>query len=89
MEGAMSYVEFIWDLEDDPRGNVAHIAEHDLSKEDVEYVVCNPAKTGTSRSSGRPMAYGHTEWGAYIAVVYEEVDVDVVYPVTAFELEEE
>jgi hypothetical protein len=35
------------------------------------------------------MAYGYTEWGAYIAVVYEEVNEDVVYPVTAFELEED
>ena len=85
----MSYIEFIWDLDDDPRGNVAHIAEHGLSKEDVEYVMCNPTKTDTSRSSGRPIAYGYTDWGAYIAVVYEGVDVDVVYPVTAFELEEE
>lgn len=85
----MSFIEFIWDLDDDPRGNVAHIAEHDLSKEDVEYVVCNPLKTGISRSSGRKMVYGNTEWGAYVAVVYEEVDDDVVYPVTAFELENE
>jgi len=85
----MSHIEFIWDLEDDPRGNVTHISEHDLSKEDVEFVVCHPTKTGTSRSSGRPLVYGYTEWGAYIVVVYEEVDVDVVYPVTAFELEED
>ncbi len=85
----MPYTEFIWDLGDDPRGNVVHIAEHGLCKEDVEYVMCNPTRKGLSRSSGRPIAYGYTEWGAYIAVVYEEVDVDVVYPVTAFELEED
>jgi len=85
----MSYIELIWDLEDDPRGNVAHISEHDLSKEDVEFVMCHPVKTGTSRSSGRSMTYEYTEWGAYVAVVYEVVDDDVVYPVTAFELEED
>lgn len=84
----MPYLEFIWDLDDDPRGNIAHIAEHGLDKEDVEYVMCNPTSTGISDSSGRPMAYGYTEWGAYIAVVFEEVDTDVVYPVTAFELED-
>jgi hypothetical protein len=50
--------------------------------------MCNPTKTDISRSSGRPMVYGYTKRGAYIAVVYEDVDVDVVYPVTAFELEE-
>ena len=35
----MSYIEFIWDLDDDRRGNVGHIGEHGISKEDVEYVV--------------------------------------------------
>jgi len=35
------------------------------------------------------MTYEYTEWGAYVAVVYEVVDDDVVYPVTAFELEED
>jgi hypothetical protein len=25
----------IWDLDDDPDGNVVHIAEHDLTKDDV------------------------------------------------------
>ncbi len=35
------------------------------------------------------MVFGYTESRAYIAVVYEEVDQDSVYPVTAFELEED
>ncbi len=60
-----------------------------LRKRDVEEVVCNPSKTEVSQSSGRPIAFGHNSWGAYIAVVYEEVGNDVVYPVTAFELKEE
>lgn len=85
----MPYIEFIWDFEDDPHGNVRHIEEHGLTKEDVEEVVCNPSKTEVSQSSGLPIAFGYTPWGAYIAVVYEEAGDDVVYPVTAFELEEE
>ena len=56
----MPYIEFIWDIDDDPNGNVRHIEEHGLTKEDVEEVVCNPSKTGISQSSGRPMAFGHT-----------------------------
>ncbi|MBM3791414.1 MAG: hypothetical protein FJW35_13855 [Acidobacteria bacterium] len=88
-QNAMPFLEFIWDLEDDPNGNVQHIAEHGLSREDVEQVLCNPAKSGVSRTSGRRMAFGYTEWGGYIAVVYEQVDQNTVYPVTAFELEEE
>jgi hypothetical protein len=35
------------------------------------------------------MAFGYTDWGAHIGVVYEEVDENSVYPVTAFELEED
>ena len=85
----MPFIEFIWDLDEDHNGNVQHIAEHGLSKEDVEYVVCNPVKGGISRSSRRPMAFGYTPSGSYIGVVYEVVEQDVVYPVTAFELEED
>ena len=85
----MPPIEFLWDLDEDPDGNVQHIAEHGLSREDVEQVVCNPAKRGVSRSSGRPMIFGYTLSGSYIAVVYEVVDANVVYPITAFELEED
>ena len=85
----MSLIEFVWDLDDDPNGNVQRIAEHGLSKEDVEHIVCNPTKTGTSRASGRPMVFGYTEWGAYIVVVDEEAGANLVYPVTAFELQED
>ena len=55
----------------------------------MEQVLCNPTKTGVSRSSGRPMAFGYTQSGVNIGVVYEEADENSVYPVTAFELEEE
>jgi hypothetical protein len=29
----------IWDLEDDPQGNIQHIAEHDVTPEEVEEVL--------------------------------------------------
>jgi len=85
----MPFIEFVWDLDDDRNGNVQHIAEHGLSKEDIEHVMCNPTKTGISRASGRPMMFGYTEWGAYVGVVYEEAAANSVYPVTAFELQED
>lgn len=34
------------------------------------------------------MVCGHTPSGEYIAVVYEELDEDTVYPVTAHVIEE-
>lgn len=79
----MAFIDLIWDLDDDQEGNVAHIAEHDLTKDDVLWVMNHPVSRGTSRSSGRPLVYGYTQDDVYIAVVYEEVDEDRVYPVTA------
>ena len=54
----MPYYDFVWS--DDL---VAHIAEHDLTPEDFEEVICNPTRVGTSRSSGSPAALGlHRRW---------------------------
>jgi uncharacterized DUF497 family protein len=79
-----------WDDKDDPDGNVQHIAEHDLSIEEVESVVQEPSSTeGTSRSSGRPMVFGWTTTGRFIAVVFEwrSDNPPVLYPITAYEVE--
>lgn len=83
----MGFSTAIWDLDDDPAGNVQHIAEHDISKEEVEEVLENPADLEQSRTSGRPIAFGETSTGRIIAVVYEEIDEDTVYPITAYEVE--
>jgi uncharacterized DUF497 family protein len=84
-ECKMPYFEFIWDEE--PGGNVEHIAEHGLSIDDVEEVIFNPTGRDVSRSSGLPIAYGFTPDGRYILVVYEKVDAVTVFPVTAYEVE--
>jgi uncharacterized DUF497 family protein len=83
----MGFRRTYWDLDDDPRGNVQHIAEHDVSKEEVEEVLAHPEGIETSRSSGRFIAFGETTTGRLIAVVYDEIDDAVVYPVTAYEVE--
>jgi len=31
----MGYAQAIWDMDEDPEGNVQHIAEHGISKEEV------------------------------------------------------
>jgi uncharacterized DUF497 family protein len=84
----MKFVQVIWDDEDEPDGNVQHIAEHGLTTEDVEFVLENPTKEQTSNSSGRPCCFGYTPGGDFIIVVYEEVERDVIYPVTAYEVSE-
>jgi hypothetical protein len=87
-EAAMPYIDILWDLDDDPEGNVEHIAEHGLSKDDVRWVLEHPLHHEVSRTSGRPMVYGYTSYGVYILVAYEKVDEQTVYPVTAYEVEE-
>jgi uncharacterized DUF497 family protein len=82
----MPWYDFVWN--DEPGGNVEHIAEHGLTCDDVERVVCDPLETTTSRSSGRPIATGYTDDGRLILVVCELVDECTIYPVTAYEVEE-
>ncbi len=64
----------IWDLDDDPNGNVQHCAEHGVTKEEVEEVFQNATDADISRSSGRPVAFGDTSTGRHLMVVYEEID---------------
>jgi uncharacterized DUF497 family protein len=82
----MSWLHIFWDVQ--PGGNAEHVADHGLDIEDVEHVLRNPEEYGVSRSSGRPMIFGRTPSGERIVVVYEELDEDTVYPVTAYAVEE-
>ena len=79
----MPYFDFLWTDE-----IAAHIAEHGISQDDFECVVCNPTRKGNSRSSGLPAAWGYTSDGRYIIAVYEEIDVCTILPKTAFEVSE-
>jgi uncharacterized DUF497 family protein len=82
----MKFLQVIWDDDDHPEGNVQHIAEHGLTMEDVEYVLENPTKEAISNSTGRPCCFGYTPGGDFIIVVYEQVDPDSIYPITAYEV---
>jgi uncharacterized DUF497 family protein len=79
-------VEIIWNYE--PDENVAHIEEHGLTVEDVEFVLENYESAGESRSSQRPCVFGYTPEGVYVIVVYDQIDDNTVYPVTAYEVAE-
>ncbi|MBA3312952.1 MAG: hypothetical protein M3552_01575 [Planctomycetota bacterium] len=84
----MSFQRCLWDLDDDLDGNVVHIAEHGLTKRDVEEVLSSPLGEDRSRSSGKPIVFGRTRSGELVAVVYERIDDELVYPVTAFVVSE-
>ena len=83
----MQFDSILWDRDDDPAGNVQHIAQHRITKEEVEDVFQNPTGMDTSRSSGRPVVFGETRTGRYIMVAYDVVDASTVYPITAYDVQ--
>jgi len=82
----MPYDSILWDLDDDPDGNVQHCAEHGVTKEEVEDVFQSAADADVSRSSGLPVIFGDTRAGRHLMVVYEQIDADTVYPLTAYDV---
>jgi hypothetical protein len=81
----MEWLHIQWDHL--PGGNVEHVEEHDLTTDDVDYVLANYESKASSGSSGYPCVFGYTPDGRYIIVIYEEYN-DTVIPVTAYEVPE-
>jgi len=79
----MPTFDFLWTDE-----IVEHLAEHGISQDDFERVVCNPTSKGSSRSSGLTCVWGYIEDDHYILAVYEELDDLTILPVTAYEVPE-
>ena len=77
----MPHYFFLWTDE-----IAAHLAEHGVTPEDFERVVCHPEDVRRSRSSDLPAAFGYTEDGRHIIVVYELLDDMTILPVTAYEV---
>lgn len=84
----MDFLRILWDDEEDPDGNVQHIADHDLTVEDVEHVLRNPSSEGVSRSTKLPVVWGYTSDDRYVIVVYEEGDEETIRVITAYEVPE-
>ena len=82
----MAWFDYLW-LEGE-EGNIEHIAQHDLTPEEVQYVIEHYSRESVSHSSGRPVRFGYTPDGRYIAVVFECIDETTLYPITAFETED-
>jgi hypothetical protein len=82
----MNWTHVIWD--DTPGGNVEHVEQHDLTSEDVNYVLENYESASVSRATGSPCVFGYTPDGRYVIVIYDQVDADTVRPRTAYEVPE-
>jgi uncharacterized DUF497 family protein len=81
----MPWFDIVWD--ESPHGNVAHLAEHGVSRDEAEEVLMNAVGREKSRSSNRLVAFGRTSSGRALAVVYEMLDAITLLPVTAFDIE--
>jgi hypothetical protein len=84
----MGDATIFWDLDDDPDGNVQHLLEHGVTKEEALEVLTNPRNpTVASRTSGDPITFGWTSTGRHLAVVWEHIldDPLTIRPVTAFD----
>ena len=81
-DSAMPMFFFIWSST-----TVEHLAEHDVSPDEFEFVVQNPESTGVSRSTGRPFAVAVTDEGRELLCVYEQIDAMTIEPITAYELD--
>lgn len=82
----MPYDTILWDLDDDPNGNVRHCAEHGITIDEVEEVFRHATDSDISRTTGRPVIFGLTDTGRNLIVIFEEVDTSTVYPITAYEV---
>jgi hypothetical protein len=79
----MPYFEFIWTQEIE-----THLAEHGVSPDDFEQVVCDPVSKGVSRSSGLPCVWGYATDGRYLLAVYEQLDDMRILLATAYQVPE-
>jgi uncharacterized DUF497 family protein len=81
-----------WDVLDGDGSNTAHVAEHGLTPEEVEAALFDRDTTfDLSDSSGRPIAFGSTGTGRFIAIVFEVLnpaDPLIIRPITAYDVPE-
>ncbi len=80
----MPWYDFFW-----TDTAIRKLAEHGLSPEDFEDVVCDPVRIGvTSSGSDRDAAWGYTSDGRYVICIFEMIDDVTVFPVTGYEVPE-
>jgi hypothetical protein len=81
-----------WDKPSEEGSNTAHIAENGLTPDEVESALFDDATTfDVSDSSGRPIAFGTTATGRFIAIVLEVLNLAdplIIRPITAYDVSE-
>ncbi len=75
--GVMNFYRFWWDEQ-----NIDHIADHGVDPYEAEYVIAN-AKLTRKAGQGKIIAYGQTDAGRYLAVVFARKEQRRLRVVTA------
>ena len=82
------FFDILWD--DEPGGNVDHLAEHDVSWQEADWVLRKYFRT-RQRSLSRAdrwVVRGVTAAGRHLLVVFDHMeDLNLVLPITAYEPE--
>lgn len=65
---------------------ISHLADHGVTPDEFEQVICDPDEDGFSDSSGLPAAIGWVN-GRKLFCVFDPVDELYVEPVTAYEID--
>jgi uncharacterized DUF497 family protein len=80
----MPVYKFFWYDE-----NLEHVDQHGVTPEEFEAIVQKPTGVEESRSSDRLIAFGYGDDGRKLGCVYEMLDDLTVFPITAYEVEDE
>jgi len=80
----MPHFFFVWNDE-----IIEYLAQHGVTQDEFEEVVLNSTEVQTSRSSARPIVFGPTSTGKFLACVFEYLGDDTVIPVTAYQIDDE
>ena len=78
----MPHLLIIWNDE-----IVEYIAQHGVTPDEFEEVVLASKDVQKSHSSGRPIVFGETSTGKFLACVFEYIGLDQIVPVTAYEVD--
>lgn len=89
----MDYDVILWDDEDNPDGNYRHIVTAGLVSEDevADVIASHKGPWELSRSSGNPIIRGTASTGRRLAVVFilvPDPDYVLIYPITAYPVED-
>jgi len=84
--------QLIWDLEEDPEGNIQHILDHGVTTEEVEDVLFNSANPAEfNPANGTMNTEGFTATGRLILVawIWADQEAGIAQPITAYGPNEE